>query len=138
MLIRNFNRWAIVDYLRSYGRLKEDELFVKIADAIDTDVRPQVPEEDEEVISHLIKNCDEYKLHQRLCLQVVEILRKNYYDDARIVNFVAALMIDSTQRDLAWEKQHREFENRSNRGFRVDYMSLNPKEDAYLKPHRVI
>ena len=138
MLIRNFNRWAIVDYLKSYGRHKEDELFVKIADAIDTDVRPQVPAEDDEVIAHLIKNCDEYKLHQRLCLQVVEILRKNCYDDDRIVNFVAALMIDSTQRDLAWERQHREFESCSNKGFRVDYMSMNPKEKDYMKPHRVV
>lgn len=138
MLIKNFNRWAIVDYLKSYGEHYEDDLFVKIAESIDTDVRPVLSANDNEVVEHLIQRCDQYKMHQKLCIEVVDILRGNGFEDDHIVNFVSALMHDSTERDREWEHRHHEFENRSNSGFRVDYMSMNPREDDYLNPHRVV
>lgn len=138
MMNKNFNRWAIVDYLKSHGEYYEDDIFVKIAQSIDTDVRPVLSTNDNEVVEHLIQGCDQYKMHQRLCVEVVNILRVDGIDDDRIVNFVSALMHDSTKRDREWERRHHEFENRSNRGFSVDYMSMNPKEDDYMEPHRVI
>jgi len=139
-MLRTVNRWAIVDYLRAWGKSKGDEIFVKIADAIDTDTRPKgLSDSEEMLLEELINSVSEYRMHQSLCLDVVDALRKNTWSTETIITFVTCLMLDTTVRDHEWERQHEEWNKPSNKGeFRVDYMSTNPKEPDYLQPHRIL
>ena len=106
MMITNFNRWAFVDYFRKYGEWKKDSIFTKIADLVDSDVRPNVGKEDDDYIKELIQKFDYYKPIQQVCIDVVDVFRRTGVEEENIVLFTSAFMHDVTERDLAWERQH--------------------------------
>ena len=108
MMITNFNRWAFVDYFKKYGEWKKDTIFTKIAETVDSDIRPNVGKEDDDYIKELIQKFDYYKPIQKVCIDVVDVFRQTGMDDECIVLFVSAFMYDVTKRDLAWERRHNE------------------------------
>ena len=103
---KDFNRWALVWYFSGYGKMKQDPIFCKIAELIDSDQRPVVSPDDEKVIEHIIKNSEEYPAREKMCIRIVEICRNNYIDDDHTARLVAALMLDTSVRDRKWERQH--------------------------------
>lgn len=108
MMITNFNRWAFVDYFKKYGEWKKDPIFTKIAESVDSDIRPNVGQEDDDYIKELIQKFDYYKPIQQVCIDVVEVLRQTCVDEECIVLFVSAFMHDVTKRDRKWERMHNE------------------------------
>ena len=112
MMMKNFNRWAIVDYLRHIKPAETDPIYNKIADIVDSNVRPTLTKDEEEVVEVYIDRCDEYMLHQVVCMKAVANLRDcGLIDDDRIAATVAALMIDTSVRYPDWERRHAEFQN---------------------------
>ena len=112
MMNKNFNRYAIVDYLRHIKPAETDPIYNKIADIVDSNVRPTLTKDEEEVVEVYIDRCDEYMLHQVVCMKAVANLRDcGLIDDDRIAATVAALMIDTSVRYPDWERRHAEFQN---------------------------
>ena len=112
MMMKNFNRWAIVDYLRHMKPAETDPIYNKIADIVDSNVRPTLTKDEEEVVEVYIDRCDEYMLHQVVCMKAVANLRDcGLIDDDRIAATVAALMLDTSVRYPDWERRHAEFQN---------------------------
>lgn len=107
-MITNFNRWAFVDYFKKYGEWKNDNVFIKIAETVDSGVRPNVGEEDDAYIKKLIRKFDYYKPIQQVCIDVVDVFRQTGVDEEYIVLFVSAFMYDVTKRDREWERRHNE------------------------------
>ena len=105
-MITDFNRWAFVDYFKKYGEWKKDAIFTKIAETVDSDVRPNVGKEDDDYIKELIQKFDYYKPIQKVCIDVVDVFRQTGVDEECIVLFVSAFMHDVTKRDLEWERRH--------------------------------
>lgn len=112
MMLKTFNRWAIVDYLRHIKLSEVDPIYNKIADIIDSNVRPTLTKDEEEVVKLYIDRCDGYALHQVVCLKAIGNLRgSGLIDDDRIAATVAALMLDTSVRYPEWERRHNEFKN---------------------------
>ena len=112
MMLKTFNRWAIVDYLRHIKPAETDPIYNKIADIVDSNVRPTLTKDEEEVVEVYIDRCDEYMLHQVVCMKAVANLRDcGLIDDDRIAATVAALMLDTSVRYPDWERRHNEFQN---------------------------
>lgn len=112
MMLKTFNRWAIVDYLRHIKLAEVDPIYNKIADIVDSNVRPTLTKDEEEVVELYIDRCDEYTLHQVVCLKAIGNLRGcGLIDDDRIAATVAALMLDTSVRYPDWERRHNEFQN---------------------------
>ena len=126
MMMKNFNRWAIVDYLRRIRLAETDPIYNQIADIIDSNILPSLTKEEEEVVEIYINHFDEYAVHQSVCMIAVDNLRKcGLVDDDRVVAIVAALMLDTTVRYPDWERERRHYENNSKKEFRVDFMVLS-------------
>ena len=112
MMLKTFNRWAIVDYLRHIKPAETDPIYNKIAAIVDSNVRPTLTKDEEEVVEVYIDRCDEYMLHQVVCMKAVANLRDcGLIDDDRIAATVAALMLDTSVRYPDWERRHAEFQN---------------------------
>lgn len=112
MMLKTFNRWAIVDYLRHIRLAETDPIYNKIADIVDSNIRPTLTKDEEEVVEVYIDRCDEYMLHQVVCMKAVANLRDcGLIDDDRIAATVAALMLDTSVRYPDWERRHAEFQN---------------------------
>lgn len=112
MMNKNFNRWAIVDYLRHIKPAETDPIYNKIADIVDSNIRPTLTKDEEEVVEVYIDRCDEYMLHQVVCMKAIANLRDcGLIDDDRIAATVAALMLDTSVRYPDWERRHAEFQN---------------------------
>ena len=112
MMMKNFNRWAIVDYLRRIRLAETDPIYNQIANMIDSNVRPALTEDEEEVVEVYINHFDEYALHQVVCMKVIANLRDcGLVDDDRVAAMVAALMLDTSVRYPDWERRHNEFQN---------------------------
>ena len=112
MMMKNFNRWAIVDYLHHIKPAETDPIYNKIADIIDSNIRPTLTKDEEEVVEVYINHFDEYALHQVVCMKAIANLRDcGLVDDDRVATIVAALMLDTSVRYPEWERQHNEFQN---------------------------
>lgn len=112
MMLKTFNRWAIVDYLRHIKPAETDPIYNKIADIVDSNIRPTLTKDEEEVVEVYIDRCDEYMLHQVVCMKAIANLRDcGLIDDDRIAATVAALMLDTSVRYPDWERRHAEFQN---------------------------
>lgn len=112
MMLKTFNRWAIVDYLRHIKPAETDPIFNKIADMIDSNIRPALTKDEEEVIEVYINHFDEYALHQVICMKAIANLRDcGLVDDDQVAAIVAALMLDTSVRYPDWERRHNEFQN---------------------------
>lgn len=112
MMLKTFNRWAIVDYLRHIKPAETDPIYNKIAAIVDSNVRPTLTKDEEEVVEVYIDRCDEYMLHQVVCMKAIANLRDcGLIDDDRIAVTVAALMLDTSVRYPDWERRHAEFQN---------------------------
>lgn len=111
MMDKNFNRYAIVDYLRHIKPAETDPIYNKIADIIDSDTRPTLTKDEEEVINVYINHFDRV-LHQIICMNAIDNLREcGLIDDDRIAVTVAALMLDTSVRYPDWERWYTEFKN---------------------------
>ena len=119
-MIKNYNRWAVVDYLRHIR--PEDPIYKEIGDIVDTDIRPELDEDEDALVKRIINIASEYKTHQTICLLLIDDLRNGDIPDSIIVRVVSALMLDTTVRYPDWEKSHAEWSkpNRAKRILLVD------------------